>query len=197
MNIYLIHGEDELKARSQFNLLIENYRSRGYEVNREGSGDSLFSEKTVSVFENPKLYSKNLNTNDVIILYDGNAPATLIKSLPKGTKIEKFDLPKKLFAFLDNITLSSFHDIIKTEPIELVFAMLGRHFRDLYWVSVDTSIPGYQPWRVAKLKGQASKFTIEKLKGIIETLSEADVKAKTGEVDLITSLDLLLAKHLE
>lgn len=191
----MIHGEDELKVRDRFNSLIETARSRGYEVNREGSGDSLFSEKTVSVLENPKLFPKNLNSKDLIILYDGNAPVTLLKSLPKETKIEKFDLPKKLFSFLDNITLNSFHEIIKTEPIELVFAMMGRSFRDMYWANFDDKSLGYPEWRISKLKKQAQR--VKDFKILLKTLSEIDIKAKTGEIDLLTSLDLLIAKQLE
>lgn len=195
MNTYLIHGENSLKAREKFNLLIQDFKSRGYEIVREGSENSLFSPKTVSVFEDPKIFPKQASTQDVIILCDGNAPAGLVKSLPGSVKVEKFDLPKRLFAFLDKINLESFHAIIKTEPIELVFAILGRHLRDVYWASTDPQSLGYPEWRAVKLASQAGKF--KNLKGLIGRLAEIDIAAKTGTVDLATSLDLLIAAELE
>ena len=58
------------------------------------------------------------------------------------------------------------------------------------------SIP-YPSWRVGKLKSQASKFTIEQLKYLIEKLSEIDIKVKTSKADLTNELDLLIIKQLE
>lgn len=195
--ITLIHGEDSLRARDKFTVLIEEYKKKGYEIIAEGSGNSLFSQKVLLVVENPKKFFWDIQVSDVLILYDGNVPANIIKLLPTGAKIEKFAVPGKLFAFLDKITLSSFQEIIKTEPLELVFAMLGRQFRDLYWANIDPKTLGYKSWRVAKLQGQAKKLGTGKLKKLLAKMSRIDVLAKTGERDLLTSLDLLIASELE
>ena len=75
--------------------------------------------------------------------------------------------------------------------------MICRQFRDLYWVLEDESSMGLPSWRAGKLKSQASRFTKEKLKKIISDLSDADFQAKTGVIDIATSLDLLIARELE
>ena len=212
--ITLIHGENTKAARDRFLSVIEAYKTKGYgvalvdplrEMAPQLTGNSLFSGKTVFVLENPKkLASKIEKSTDLVLLCDGNAPITLTKTLPRETKIEKFDLPKRLFVFLESLypknaknILSELHKLIETEPLELVFFMIGRQFRDLYWVLTDEKTMGLPAWRAGKLKNQAERFSKDKLKIMISVLSDMDYKAKTGEADLMTSLDLMIARELE
>ena len=48
-----------------------------------------------------------------------------------------------------------------------------------------------------KLKIQASKFGLEKLKQIISELADIDIEVKTSKADLLTSIDLLMVKQLK
>ncbi len=204
MNAYLIHGENSLGARNRFIALINSYKSRGWEVSKSLISDSLFSDKVLLVLENPKTFPKEAIGKEIIILCDGNASAALVKTLPKEIKIEKFDLPKKLFAFLDSVypknaknVLRLMRELTESEPVELVFTMLGRQVRDMYWVLEDKDSLKLPPWRVGKLNAQASKFGKSKLKKLIKLFAEIDGKAKSGQVDLVTSLDLFVASELE
>lgn len=212
--ITLIHGENNLAARQRFTQLISGYKEKGYEIKRidpnleltaQLTDNSLFSNKILFVLENPKkLATKLENNQELLILCDKTAGVTITKLLSKDTKIEKFDLPKKLFSFLETIypknaknVLSGLHELVQTEALELVFFMICRQFRDLYWVLENETSMGLPGWRAGKLKSQASRFTKEKIKKIISDLADIDYKAKTGGVNLATSLDLLIARELQ
>jgi DNA polymerase III delta subunit len=94
-------------------------------------------------------------------------------------------------------SIKQFHKLIEKEPPEFIFTLIAKLFRDLYWVKVDAlSIP-YPSWRVGKLKPQASKFTIEELKNLIDKLADIDIKVKTSKTDLLSALDLLIIKNLQ
>ena len=113
-------------------------------------------------------------------------------------------MPRLIFTFLDSIypknvkkVLVLFHELIKNEPVEFVFALMARHLRDLYWVRVEPKSLPYPSWRVGKLKGQSSKFKFETLKDLIARMAEIDIAVKTSKSDLISSLDLLIVFSLE
>lgn len=149
-------------------------------------------------------------SGNLIIYSEGNLPAGFIKSLPKDTKnghtvvIEEFKLPVLIWNFLDSITpgnskylLKSLHKIIEKEPVEFIFTLIARQFRDLYWVTVDPKSMEIPTWRSSKLKMQSSKFSEEKLKEIISQLTEIDLMVKTSKTDLLSALDLLIIRQLE
>ena len=134
-----------------------------------------------------------------------------MKQLPKIDKVEEFKLPKLIWSFLDSCfpgnaknALLLLHEIIKNEPVEFVFSLLAKHLRDLYWVKVD-SPPGQRPsgpvaypsWRVEKLKRQSHKFSEGSLEDLINSLAQADIKAKTSQGELIDLLDFIIATKLE
>lgn len=124
--------------------------------------------------------------------------------MPKDFKMEKFELPKILFTFLEafypgNSTraLKLLHDLTQTQAIELTFFMISRQMRDLYWIKIDPNSNHFQSWQASKLKSQTAKFTIDQLEIIISLLSDIDIKVKTSKADLLTELDLLIVKQLE
>lgn len=219
MRISLIHGEDSQKAYSRYRELVGGSKKKGFEIInisdiKNISGQSLFEDKVVFTLEKAnkvkladwKWLSKNAASynSNLLIYYDGSAPATTTKNLPKAIKIEKFDLPKIVFSFLDNIypgnskrILSQLSDLVKNEPIELVFHLLSRHLRDLYWSKVGFETMDLPDWRILKLKKQSDKFETKDLKKFINELSEIDVKAKTSDEDLKSLLDILIVKRLE
>jgi DNA polymerase III delta subunit len=155
--------------------------------------------------------NKNAVEANVVIYHKGVVTKTALKILPKPDKIEEFKLPKLIWNFLDSFypgnaknCLNLLHEIVKKEPIELVFFLLVKQVRDVYWARVG-SPPGqrpsgpvaYPPWRVAKLKKQALKFDENVLKKVINDFANADIKSKTSKAKLIDSLDFIIATKLE
>ncbi|KKQ97536.1 MAG: hypothetical protein UT24_C0012G0132 [Candidatus Woesebacteria bacterium GW2011_GWB1_39_12] len=182
---------------------------------------SLFDKEKFVVIENANLINKTTanwlkkngsELNLTLIIYNqGILSQTFLKQLPKIDKVEEFKLPKLIWSFLDSCfpgnaknALLLLHEIIKNEPVEFVFSLLAKHLRDLYWVKVD-SPPGQRPsgpvaypsWRVEKLKRQSHKFSEGSLEDLINSLAQADIKAKTSQGELIDLLDFIIATKLE
>ena len=65
----------------------------------------------------------------------------------------------------------------------------------LYKSSIYTS--RYTLPTLAQIKAQAKKFREGQLKKLINSLAKIDIDAKTGKADLVTSLDLIIARELE
>lgn len=226
MKITLIHGEDTTASRKFYLEAIDHARAGGFVVSdistqtnldlgEKLTGGSLFEEKILFVHD--KL--KNLTPSDLgwliknsqkyegelVLWYEGNAPLRIIKALPKGVGIKKFDLPRIIFNFLDSFypgnsknVLRILGELVKLQPIEFVLFMLGRHLRDLYWVANDNVIvPNYDGWRIKKLTNQAGRFTNERLRKIINLLSEADIRSKTTDSSLKEFLDLTIVTQLK
>ncbi len=224
MKITLIHGKDVEKGRLRYLNIVTALKKNNWEIikinledkvsliDKVSSSNSLFSDKTlyiiekfnkVPVHEIEKL-SQIQNDSNILFWQEGEGLQKNLKKLPKTTNIEKFDIPVLLFKFLDSFfpgnsinSISVLHELLKTEPIELVFALLARHVRDLYWaLEVSDSLP-YPSWRSQKLKSQAAKFGKLKLTKIIKLLVNADIESKTSQSLLSQSLDLLILKELK
>lgn len=140
---------------------------------------------------------------NLVVYHEDFISRDLLSLLPKDTKIEEFKLPASIFQFLDSFypgnskrTLILLREVLKNEPSEFVFALLARQVRDLYWAKSGGSIP-YPSWRVQKLKNQAAKFSQGAIEEIIKSLSEVDIKVKTSQAELTSSLDLLIVTKLE
>lgn len=212
MKIIVLHGDDTTKSYERLTRFVETAKKRGWEIVYDDLGvtESLFGNDKLIILKDIKLLTKKSlealsNVSGTLVIYsEKDIPVTFLKTLPKDTKIEKFELPKILFVFLEAFypgnsvrCLQLLHELIKSQAVELVFFMLARHLRDLYWISVDTKSTHFQAWQASKLKNQANKFTIQQLKQIISLLSDIDIKVKTSKADLLTSLDLLIVKQLE
>ncbi len=219
MRISLIYGEDTAKAYGRYRELIDASRSKGFEIiqitdPKNVTSQSLFDDKVVFTLDKPKKVKPNdwkwLSKNaekynsNLLIYYEGNAPVTITKNLPKEAKKEKFELPRIIFTFLDSFypgnskqSLKLLNDLVQNEPIELVFHLLSRHLRDLYWVSEAKESMEIPDWRKSKLAGQAKKFSISDLQFMIKELAEMDVRTKTSDENLRDSLDILILKRLK
>ena len=216
MKVIVLHGDNERASYQRLEKFIEVAKTRGWQVNFLDSPEGI-SERlsSVSLFgQQPFFVIRSINKwppstlkktkkvlekgeGTVVVYHNDFLGKTILESLPKGVKLEEFKLPRLIFDFLDSFypgnakkTLTLLHEILKREPPEFVFALLGRHVRDLYWAKTDSSMP-YPPWRIQKLKNQAAKFSNEELKNIIKSLSQTDIKVKTSQAELIPSLDLL------
>jgi hypothetical protein len=212
MKIIVLHGDDTAKSYERLMKFVEAAKKRGWEIVTDEfpNTPSLFGTDRLIIYRDFSLLTKrdiiNFDKFDgtLVIYHDGVLPQTFLKLMPKDFKMEKFDLPKLLFTFLESFypgnslrCLKMLHNLAEFQAVELIFFMLARHLRDLYWVSVDTKSVQFPAWRMSKLKSQAEKFGEEKLKQVISKLSDIDIAVKTSKGDLLTELDLLIVKQLE
>ena len=211
MKIIVLHGDNTLKSYQRLTKFVQEAKKRGWEVTDYSteaiSNQTLFAVERFFILKDYKVLSKKQiekfekYNGNLIIYHEGNIPILFIKTLPKDTKIEKFELPRLVFKFADSFYPKNANNCIKllntlstNEPIELTFFCLSRHLRDLYWVKVGK--PNYPDWRLNKLKSQSNKFSEELLIEIINDLSIIDIKVKTSKANLKDSLDLLIVKKL-
>ncbi len=224
MEIFILHGENTVNAYDRLKKYLEAAKSKNWEVKKITDtdanlkevlmGESLFAKDRLVIIEETKILTsdnltwlkknaENINAN-LLIFHKGTLPQRTIKALPKVTKIEVFKITKLMWTFLDSFFPGNtktayrlFHEAVKTDAPEFVFAMLTRHLRDVYWAKADAKTLDYPSWRKSKLLSQAEKFDKSKLEELIDELSIADIKAKTSQTELTDSLDFLIATHLE
>lgn len=206
MKLIILHGDYVIKSYERLSKFISEAKKRGWEIsdydNETVCNQSLFAAERFVILRDYKTLNKkdisklNKYPGTLVIYNEGNIPQTFLKTLT-NPKIEEFKLPKIIWNFLDNFSIRLFHEAIKTEPVEFVFSLLAKRFRDLYWVKIDPNSIPYPSWRVGKLKSQSLKFKEETIKEIINRLAKIDIEVKTSKANLISSLDLLIIKHLE
>ena len=222
MKVIVLHGDNERASNQRLEKFIEVAKARGWQVNFLDSPEGISEKLTsVSLFgQQPFFVIRNINqwppstlkkTKKVLEKGEGTAVLyhndflgkTILESLPKGVKLEEFKLPRLIFNFLDSFypgnakrTLTLLHEVLKKEPPEFVFALLSRQVRDLYWAKTGSPLP-VAPWRAQKLKNQAGKFSQGDLEEIIRSLAETDIKVKTSQAQLTSSLDLLAVTLLK
>jgi DNA polymerase III delta subunit len=224
MKIIVLHGDHLVESENRLQRFIKVAKKRNWEVERiiDNSKDipevlvseNLFGKKKLVIVEAINLINKknsnwleknrDLIDTSLVVYNQGKISKTSLRLLPNPNSIEEFNLPKLIWSFFDSFypgncrnCLKLLKEIIKDEPIELIFALLARHLRSLYWIKIEGSGPPVPTWRLAKLKRQASKFTTRLLKKIVFDLANADIKAKTSQMELSDSLDFIIATKLE
>lgn len=211
MKIIVLHGEDTEKSYERLVKFVDSAKSRGWEIISDElpATPSLFGVERLIVYRDYKLLTKAdikkfaKSEGTLAIYHQGILPQIFLKSLSKDVRVEKFDLPKLLFVFLESIypgnekrCVKLLHDLTKNTAIELVFYMMTRHLRDLYWVLTDSDSMPIPSWRLSRLKSQANKFGVDRIKQMIRELSRIDIEIKTGVSDTTMSLDLFVIKNL-
>lgn len=225
MKIIILHGDYIKKSQERLDYFQDSAKKRGWEIKKVDANANLSVSEQLSaglLFQDETLFVlgdvKKLTPEDFVWIkkIGKNLPLTMVvyhpdflskkvlSSFPKDVKIEEFKLPRIIFTFLDGLSpgsckklLTLFHELLKNEPVEFVFALLARQVRDLYWVRVEPKSLPYPSWRVNKLKVQSEKFKVETLKNMLSELAEIDIKVKTSKSDLVSSLDLLMLTKLE
>jgi len=220
MKITVLYGEDVVASRVRFGKIIDGVKKRGWDVvhvnQKESVRDQLSSQMLIdsgslyvmedvtkiggSDWEWVKATHLDLN---LLIWQKGAGIAGLRKNLPKETRYEIFEVPKHIFKFCEtvwpgngNVAIKLFHEVVKTESVEFVLAVLARQLRDLWIVKNNPKNSSYPSWKLSKLRALSGKYEAQELKKIINDLAKADIEAKTGGMDLVTSLDLILLTHL-
>jgi len=224
MKIFVLHGDNTQYSYNRLQKYIKKAKDRGWEINYVESkninirevilGKSLFDKERLLIINDISVLDKGLinwlksNSKRIdcylIIYHHSLLNKNFLKSLPDPDKIEVFEIPKLIWSFLDSFfpgnaknVYKLLHEIIKNEPPELLFIMLARQLRDIYWAKVDSKTMEYPAWRVSKLKKLASKFSINLLQELIYEMSKADIGSKTSQSELTDSLDFIMAKYLE
>jgi hypothetical protein len=212
MKIIVLHGDDSVKSYERLMKFVDVAKKRNWEIVTDEfpNTPSLFGTDRLIVYRDFRLLTprdiKNFDRFDgtLVVYHEGILPQIFLKHMPKDFKMEKFELPKLLFVFLESLypgnskrPLKLLHELTGTSAVELVTFMLARHLKDLYLVCVDPKTTIYPAWRLSKLKSQADHFSVDKLREIINSLSEIDIKVKSSKADLLTELDLLIVKQLE
>jgi DNA polymerase III delta subunit len=225
MEIVIIHGEHHTKSYERLQKYIEVAKERNWEVvkldsetsdislTEKVSSGSLFATERLFIIDYKSISKKDikwLNKNlehisGRIVVYSSDLlTEPNLKSFEKVKKIEVFKLPRNIFSFLTSFypgntqdCLSTLAEVKEQDPVEFIFALLGKHLRDLYWVSSGASNIPYPSWRVMRLESQARKFSKAKLKIIINKMASLDILVKTSQASLEESLDLLIVENLE
>ncbi len=226
MKVIILHGDNSQEISVRLTKFIDVAGSRGWKIVRLGSpegnfnfreslaGNTLFAEKRLYIIDDLKKikkddlswFKKNADKleDTMVVVSNSVLTKTSINLLPKVSKIELFELPKKIWLFLDSfypgqgkVSMLLLYEVLEKEAIELIYALLARQLKDLYLIKTDPQSLGYPGWRTKKLTERAGKFHIGVLEKVIADLAEADYKAKTGQADLINELDLVIASRLE
>lgn len=224
MTIIVLHGDNVVKSRQRLEKFIDSAKKRGWIIKRSTddekktiheimSSRSLFGTETLLLIEKPSLIKKqdlvwlkrpSSSTGTIVIYGSSILSKTFLKSLPEGTKVEEFKLPKIIFTYLESIypgnvksALEMLHKVANSEPDELILYLLARHLKNLYWVKLDPSGAPLPSWQVQKLKSQTNRFSQGKLEALIRKLAELDVEIKTSKAELIPSLEYIIIKDLE
>ena len=222
MKIFVIHGDNEIRARLRLKELLSQAQKKGLSIQKITSNEELFAGRLSSsglfgenliLIEKPASFSKKdlgiviknkKAIGNIIFFHSGFLAKGFLEIIPADAEIEEFKLPKTIYKFLDSFyprnsknALSSLHSLSEKEPEELILHLLARHLRDLYLLKENPKALNYPEWRILKLTRASEKFTKEKLANLIKKLAKIDVQIKTSKEDLVSSLDLLIVTELE
>jgi len=222
MNIYLIHGDNNIASYERLTLYLDKARANKWEIVDIDNNNldiknilrsnTLFGNKRLVVIrkytflesETIEYLKASDNQTEVLIYHDNIISDTFIKKLSNVKKNEVFKLSKYLWKFIDNFypdnvknCLFFFHESLKTDPVELIFSILVGQLKDIFLVlNSDKPLP-YPLWRSQNIKRQAEKFGKVKIKSVIDALSQIDIKTKTSSVSLKDELDLYIVRKLQ
>ena len=222
MKIFVIHGDNEVRARLRLKELLIEAQKKGLSIQKITSNEELFGGKLSSsglfgeniiLIENPASFSKKdlgivlkskKAIGNIIFFHRGYLAKGFLDIVPDEAEIEEFKLPKTIYKFLDSFypgnsrnALFLLHSLSKNDPEGLVLHLLARQLRDLYLIKENPKSLSYPEWRILKLAHVSEKFTKEKLANLIKELAKIDIAIKTSKEDLISSLDLLIVTELE
>lgn len=132
MKIIILQGSDTIKSYERLTKFIDVAKKRNWEIVYDdlGVSASLFGNEKLIIIRDLKLITKkNLEVlekieGNLVIYSEKKVPATITKLLPRDTKAESFELPILLWKFLDNMTVKGLHEIVKTQAVEYIFAMI-------------------------------------------------------------------------
>lgn len=183
MKIILLHGDDTTKSYERLQVFVKEARKRNWKITdyslQEIENQSLFGEECFYILKDYKVLDKKViekltkYSGNLIVYHTSLLSASALKLL-NPDKIEKFELPQLLWKFLDTFDVNLFHELVKTQAPEYLLAMMAWKAKQNY------------------IRNQSQNNA-----EMISSLADIDAKSKTGKVDLLLSLDILLIKHIK
>jgi len=224
-NMLIIHGDNQVASRNRLKALLESFK--GEIIRLEGKlldlaalkqgieSKSLFGQAKLIVIENLFSLRKSLIKEKILEYLKKEMPSNLIlwegikidgRSLPafSKAKIEKYEIGKTIFRFLDSLTpenpknlIQLYHQALSQSGAELILFLLERQMRMLI-IANDLGEKGLNevpPWKKGLLVRQAKKFKKQILIRQYLQLLNIEYNQKTGKASLplISQLDLWLA----
>ncbi len=212
----ILHGENQVATREQLTTLRQAGVKQGKQLVELGSditmgqlisaveSNSLFGSSHLVVVENVfsgrpsnerKLVMEYLLAHSAadILVWEGKDVSAKLKDFGSQL-VRRFDLPKYVFKFLDDLSLGNLQLSLQTAAAEQILALLAGHVHKLILVKEGaTSLPS---WQSAKLKQQMAKFSLDKLMEMSHQLLEIDYAQKTSAApyDLATALEIFVVK---
>ncbi len=219
----IIHGENTSQSRKKLQEVIDQSKNDQLTVIRLEAkkltpaslsenlgGSDLFGSDQIFIIEElhslptsakkKELIDLAAGSTSKIVLYEKKSlTATMLKKFASAQVFE-FKVTNVMWELLDNLgnsdkkqLLNQLHLASEQNDPFLVFTMLVRQIRMLIQVKSGGQVAG-APFMVAKLKKQATKFTIDQLLALHSQLFKLEIGQKTStmKLDLASELDLLL-----
>lgn len=210
--ITIFHGDNYVLSRQALNQSLtqtpERFAAKGLTeetLTQALESNSMFKDDKIFVIENlltsprsqfkEKLIKIVLNNADSeIYLWEKKPLTPAVKTQFAKATVKEFKLPVSLFNFLDDLTLTNFHQALINNPAELIFYLLHRRISQLIQALDDSGSLKGAPWQISKLKIQAKKYNLNQLINFHQKLLLLDEQAKTSQniLSLAGCLDLLL-----
>ncbi len=136
------------------------------------------------------------------------ATGTPVVDLPLLDELSLPDLRGSIFNITDAISAGKTAEALclfqilldRREPVQLLLFMIARHFKQLILAwdcrSADelASTAGVLPFVAKRLQRQVGRFSLAKLYALYEACFETDAAIKSGRIDEITGLEIILAQ---
>ena len=148
----ILHGDNQIASRNQFLTAKQEAAKHGLNI-VDLSGDNLQVEQLIQATESKSLFGsanavfiENLFSsrpsatkkqiieylikcsNKQILIWESKDVSTQLKDMPSL----RFDLPKHIFKFLDDPSLSTFHLSLSTAPVVHIFASLSTRLQKVF-----------------------------------------------------------------
>jgi DNA polymerase-3 subunit delta len=135
--------------------------------------------KDIELLVRPKIETDIFKTIDALASKNKKPALELIHK-----HLEKGDSPLYLLTMIN----FQFRNLLTVKSYELGSEFYANYMRIL------TKELGMHPYVVRKTLWQARKFSLEELKKIYQKIFEADLAIKTGRIEPVTALDMLIAE---
>lgn len=166
------------------------------------SSSSLFGNDTVVIIEQLfgslgkkikvaesyiSLLISHESSTEIVLWEDKELSKTIVTKFGKQTNNKLFVLPTMLFQFLDSIQPHAakklfirYEELIRSEPPELVHALLSRRIRQLLFIKSNVQTSTMSPWQLTRLTNQSRLFTMNQLLQLYRSILQIELEFKTG-----------------
>lgn len=211
----ILHGDNQVASRRQLTTAKQEATKAGKQLVELGSemtveqvasaaqSNSLFGSSNLVVIEN--LFSGRpsndrkavveflLSKPDDVVIWEGKDVSAKIKDFDPQL-VRRFDLPKYVWKFLDDLTVNSLQLALTSAVPEQILALLAGHIRKL--ILVKEGVANLPTWQLGKLKAQLARFNLDQLVDMDKQLLDIDYAQKTSAApyDLATALEIFVVR---